>query len=64
MRKDTVFWKNFPLATMGRVVLTKMVSLPRLLYFFITLPVVVDGATFREIDTILSEHVWSGAEGG
>ena len=59
MKRDIDFWRALPLSAMGRVALAKMVSLPRLLYFFVTLPVVVDKAIFQELNTMLSDLIWN-----
>ena len=42
LKRDIEFWRVLLLSAIGRVALSKMVSLPRLLYFFATLPVVID----------------------
>ena len=57
MKRDIEFWRELPLLAIGRIALAKMVSLPRLLYHFVYLPVVIDRPLFQELDTMLTDLV-------
>lgn len=52
------FWQTLPLSVADRVALLKMVALPRLLYFFLTLPIWIPGPVFQQLRTMTTGFVW------
>ena len=62
MKRDIKFWRALPLSAVGRVAFAKMISLPCLLYLFVTLPVVVGGPIIWELDCMLTDLIWGRAQ--
>lgn len=58
LRAQVTFWITLPLSVPGRVTLGKMVMLPRLLYFFTNLQVMIPRSVFQLVDTMLIELIW------
>ena len=58
MKRDVEFWRALPLSSIGREALASMISLPRLLFFFVILPVVVGGPIFKEIDGMFTDLIF------
>ena len=58
LRESVGFWASLPLSVAGRIAVTKMIALPRLLYFFNTLPVWITRKTFRDLDSLLITFIW------
>lgn len=54
------FRRMLKLPVMAMVALSKMVMLPRLLYYFVNLPVIIPRSWFKKLDTILRDLVWDG----
>ena len=54
------FWKTLKLPVMARITLVKMIVLPRLLYYFANLPILIPRKWFSQIDTLLREMIWCG----
>lgn len=52
------FWKTLSLAISGRVALVKMVVLPRLLYYFTILSIIISPPFFRKWEGIIRDCVW------
>lgn len=55
---SVAFWISLPLSVMGRIAISNMVVLPRLLYYFVNLPVVVPQSTYNTLNTILVGLIW------
>ena len=60
LRGQIQFWKTLPITVAGRVALVKMFMLPRLLYYFANLPLVVPRAFFRLLEVLTRELIWHG----
>ena len=60
LRASAEFWTRLNLSSMGRLALAKMVALPRLLYFFATVPCPVPRGMFRELNSRLKNLIWGG----
>lgn len=58
--QNVAFWRTLKLPVMARVALSKMVMLPRLLYYFVNLPVIIPHSWFKKLDSILRELIWDG----
>lgn len=58
IRAQIKFWTSLPVSVAGRVAITKMVLLPRLLHFFTNLPIVFPAHIFKALDTLLIELIW------
>lgn len=52
-------WKTLPLNVTSRVTLTKMIVLPRLLYYYSNIPVYVPNRIFRELETLIRALIWN-----
>lgn len=57
-RSSVNFWKDLPLAPIGKIAVAKMILVPRLLYFFVNLLVVPPRSFFRELDALLVTLIW------
>lgn len=44
---------------MGRIVFVKMTVLPKLLYYFRTLPILVPLAAIRQVQTKMFSYIWA-----
>lgn len=58
LKGSMTFWGGLPLSMAGHVWLLKMIALPRLLYFFTTLPIWLPSKWFRALDTLLIAFIW------
>ncbi|KAJ1120088.1 hypothetical protein NDU88_008264, partial [Pleurodeles waltl] len=58
LRPSVEFWRSLKLSVMARVALSKMIILPRLLYYFANLPLLIPRAWFRDLNAILRELIW------
>ena len=58
LRSQIRFWLSLLLSVAGRVSLSKMVMLPRLLYYFSNLPLILPPKLFRTLDSLLLELIW------
>ena len=54
--RSVEFWSKMPLSVAGRVALSKMVILPRYLYLFAALPLVIPRTFFRESESL--QLIW------
>lgn len=51
-------WDVLPLTLMGRIETIRMNVLPRLLFLFQSLPVIIPSSTFKRLDKIISKFLW------
>ena len=51
-------WRSLQLSIMSRIALTKMVVLPRLLYFFANLPIWLPPSWFKDLDLMIRDLIW------
>ena len=55
---DITRWASLPLSLTGRVSLIKMITLPRFLYTFQHIPVVISKSFFVNLDHLLNIFLW------
>lgn len=53
-------WVALPLSLVGRANLIKMVILPKFLYLFQHIPVLISKSFFDKLDTVISKFLWGG----
>lgn len=58
IKNDLARWEILPLNLLGRVEAVRMNILPRLLFLFQSLPIVVSGAFLKKLDKIISRFLW------
>lgn len=58
IKKDLDRWTILPLTLSGRVETIRMNILPRLLFLFQSLPVMISGSTFKMLDKRMSKFLW------
>lgn len=58
IKGNIAFWSTLPLSVAGRVALLKMAGLPRLLYYFRTLPVWIPSSLFKQLRSLEWEFLW------
>ena len=58
IKKDLARWETLPLTLIGRIETVRMNVLPRLLFLFQALPIVVSNSIFKMLDKTISKFVW------
>lgn len=58
IKKDLARWEILSLTLVGRIETVRMNILPRLLFLFQSLPIVVPGTTFKMINKIILKFLW------
>ena len=58
VKNDLERWEMLPLSLVGRVETIRMNVLPRLLFLFCSLPIVVPVPTFKLLDRLVSWFIW------
>ena len=58
VKVDLTRWEILPLTLVGRVETVRMNILPRLLFLFQSLPIVISGVFLKTIDKIISKFLW------
>lgn len=62
LQTSVTFWTSLPLSIMGRIAISKMVMLPRLLNYFTDLPVLLPQSIFNTLNSLLVTLIWAQAE--
>lgn len=57
-KHDFSRWSTLPISLMGRVNLVKMIILPKFLYLFEHIPVVINKSFFRTLDQHIGSFLW------
>ncbi|KAJ1173260.1 hypothetical protein NDU88_005098 [Pleurodeles waltl] len=52
------FWNKLPLSPLGKVTIANMLVLPRLLYYFAALPIIIPKSFFNSLNSALVQLVW------
>uniref|UniRef100_A0A3P9MI50 Reverse transcriptase domain-containing protein n=1 Tax=Oryzias latipes TaxID=8090 RepID=A0A3P9MI50_ORYLA len=60
IKSDFARWSTLPLSLAGRVSLVKMVVLPKFLYLFQYLPILLNKSFFDRLDRLISTFMWAG----
>ena len=59
LKSNIEFWNTLPISMVGRINAIKMVALPRFLYIFQCLPVLIPLYYFKKLDSMVSSFIWS-----
>lgn len=59
VRESIEKWTTMPISMIGRINLIKMVTLPKFLYLFQSLPLPLPKHFFKEINKILCRFIWN-----
>ena len=59
-KQDMVRWSSLPLSLVGRVNLIKMIVLPKFLYLFQTIPILIRKKFFTTLDRWIAAFIWNG----
>lgn len=60
VQAELACWKPLFLSWLGRVHAVKMTLLPKLLYLFQALPIILDTAFFRRLKSLILQFIWQG----
>lgn len=60
LEDDITVWRTLPLSLIGRVSIMKMVILPRFLFLFVNIPIVLPRAFFQRVRQALVTLAWRG----
>lgn len=58
-KDDMKRWEGLPISLAGRINSVKMVIMPRLLYFFNTVPTFIPKSFFKELNKHISSFIWN-----
>lgn len=59
-KQDMARWSCLPLSIVGRVNLIKMIVLPKFLYLFQNIPILIRKKIFKTLDYCIASFIWNG----
>lgn len=59
IRDDLDRWMSLPLSLLGRIALLKMNILPKLLYYFQMVPILLNNKTIKRINSCFTTFIWN-----
>lgn len=62
LEDDIAIWKTLPLSLIGRGSIMKMVILPRFLFLFVNIPIVLPRSFFHRLKQALTLLAWAGKQ--
>lgn len=58
LKSSIEYWRTLPISMIGRVNAIKMVSLPKFLYLFQNLLILISADFFKKLESIILEFIW------
>lgn len=62
LEEKVALWSKLPLSIAGRIALTKMIVLPKFLYLFVNLPIILTLPFFTKLKSLLTTLIWAGGQ--
>lgn len=59
LKDNITFWRTFPMSMAGKINAIKMVTLPRFLYLFSSIPVLIPVKLFAKLESIIISFIWN-----
>lgn len=58
LKRNIECWRTLPLSMIGRVNAIKMITLPKFLYLFQNLPIIIPNEFFKRLEKIILDFIW------
>lgn len=62
LEEKVALWSKLPLSLAGRIALAKMVILPKFLYMFVNVPLMLTTSFFDKLKSLLTTLIWAGGQ--